>query len=39
MKRFREAPGPFFCHRCEAAFAQPCPEKNVLYWQAFPPGG
>ena len=20
-------------------FAQPCPEKNVLYWQAFPPGG
>jgi tripartite-type tricarboxylate transporter receptor subunit TctC len=23
------------------AFAQPvsCPEKNVLYWQAFPPGG
>ena len=23
----------------QAAFAQPCPEKNVLYWQAFPPGG
>ena len=22
-----------------AAIAQPCPEKNVLYWQAFPPGG
>ena len=22
-----------------AAFAQPCPDKNVLYWQAFPPGG
>lgn len=21
------------------AFAQPCPEKNVQYWQAFPPGG
>ena len=21
------------------AFGQPCPEKNVLYWQAFPPGG
>jgi tripartite-type tricarboxylate transporter receptor subunit TctC len=21
------------------AFAQACPEKNVLYWQAFPPGG
>ncbi len=23
----------------QAVFAQPCPEKNVLYWQAFPPGG
>ena len=22
-----------------AAFAQPCPDKNVQYWQAFPPGG
>ncbi|MBC7609998.1 MAG: tripartite tricarboxylate transporter substrate binding protein [Polaromonas sp.] len=22
-----------------AALAQPCPEKSVLYWQAFPPGG
>lgn len=22
-----------------AVFAQACPEKNVLYWQAFPPGG
>ena len=21
------------------ALAQPCPEKNLLYWQAFPPGG
>jgi tripartite-type tricarboxylate transporter receptor subunit TctC len=21
------------------AYAQGCPEKNVLYWQAFPPGG
>jgi tripartite-type tricarboxylate transporter receptor subunit TctC len=21
------------------AFAQPCPEKNLLYWQAFPAGG
>ena len=21
------------------AFAQACPEKNVMYWQAFPPGG
>ncbi|HSG95527.1 MAG TPA: tripartite tricarboxylate transporter substrate binding protein, partial [Afifellaceae bacterium] len=22
-----------------AALAQPCPEKNVMYWQAFTPGG
>jgi tripartite-type tricarboxylate transporter receptor subunit TctC len=22
-----------------ASWAQPCPEKNLLYWQAFPPGG
>jgi tripartite-type tricarboxylate transporter receptor subunit TctC len=22
-----------------AAFAQACPDKNILYWQAFPPGG
>ena len=22
-----------------AAFAQPCPEKNLMYWQAFPAGG
>ena len=22
-----------------AAFAQPCPDKNVQYWQACPPGG
>ena len=22
-----------------AVFAQPCPDKSVLYWQAFPPGG
>lgn len=22
-----------------AALAQACPEKNVMYWQAFPPGG
>ena len=21
------------------AFAQACPEKNILYWQAFPAGG
>ena len=21
------------------AFAQACPDKNVQYWQAFPPGG
>ena len=22
-----------------AVFAQACPDKNILYWQAFPPGG
>src|SRR5882672_8155129 len=22
-----------------AALGQPCPEKNLLYWQAFPAGG
>ena len=22
-----------------AAYAQPCPDKNIVYWQAFPPGG
>ena len=22
-----------------AILAQPCPDKNLLYWQAFPPGG
>jgi tripartite-type tricarboxylate transporter receptor subunit TctC len=22
-----------------AAIAQPCPDKNLMYWQAFPPGG
>ena len=22
-----------------AVHAQPCPEKNLMYWQAFPPGG
>src|SRR5690606_2403103 len=22
-----------------AALAQACPDRNVLYWQAFPPGG
>ena len=21
------------------ALEQPCPDKNILYWQAFPPGG
>ena len=21
------------------AHAQPCPDKNIMYWQAFPPGG
>ena len=27
-----------FC-AMSAAMAQPCPDKNVQYWQAFPPGG
>jgi tripartite-type tricarboxylate transporter receptor subunit TctC len=22
-----------------AVWAQPCPDKNLMYWQAFPPGG
>jgi len=22
-----------------AAFAQPCPDRNIMYWQAFPAGG
>jgi tripartite-type tricarboxylate transporter receptor subunit TctC len=22
-----------------AVMAQACPDKNILYWQAFPPGG
>jgi len=22
-----------------AALAQPCPDRNLMYWQAFPPGG
>jgi len=30
---------PAVCVLVSAASAQPCPEKNVLYWQAFPPGG
>ncbi len=24
---------------CGAALAQACPDKNLMYWQAFPPGG
>ena len=24
---------------CSAAHAQPCPDKSLMYWQAFPPGG
>jgi tripartite-type tricarboxylate transporter receptor subunit TctC len=26
-------------HRVPAVMAQACPDKNLLYWQAFPPGG
>ena len=22
-----------------AVLAQPCPDKSIFYWQAFPPGG
>lgn len=24
---------------CTLAQAQPCPDRNLMYWQAFPPGG
>ncbi|MBL8346221.1 MAG: tripartite tricarboxylate transporter substrate binding protein [Rubrivivax sp.] len=27
------------CSAAFAAHAQPCPDKNLMYWQAFPPGG
>lgn len=27
------------CVLVSASWAQPCPEKNLMYWQAFPPGG
>jgi tripartite-type tricarboxylate transporter receptor subunit TctC len=27
------------CVAAPHAQAQPCPDKNVMYWQAFPPGG
>ena len=27
------------CGATLLAHAQPCPDKNLLYWQAFPPGG
>ena len=40
MKRFVKYAGAVLSLIvAQAAFAQPCPEKNVLYWQAFPPGG
>ncbi len=40
MKRFVKHLGAVLSVAvAQAAFAQPCPEKNVLYWQAFPPGG
>lgn len=37
MKRLLSALG--FALLAPLAMAQACPEKNVLYWQAFPPGG
>jgi len=36
MKRMFAA---FLFSAVSTAFAQPCPDKNILYWQAFPPGG
>ncbi len=40
MKRFfKRISAVLFALVVPAALAQPCPEKNVLYWQAFPPGG
>jgi len=27
------------CGAALSAHAQPCPDKNLMYWQAFPPGG
>jgi tripartite-type tricarboxylate transporter receptor subunit TctC len=37
MKKLLAVLGLFLLSFC--ALAQPCPDKNVLYWQAFPPGG
>ena len=28
-----------FALMTSAGMAQTCPERNLLYWQAFPPGG
>ncbi len=40
MKRFfKPISAVLFALVVPTALAQPCPEKNVLYWQAFPPGG
>jgi tripartite-type tricarboxylate transporter receptor subunit TctC len=36
MKRLLAA---LLCAVAANVFAQPCPDKNILYWQAFPPGG
>ena len=30
---------PLAALACTTALAQPCPDKNLNYWQAFPPGG
>jgi tripartite-type tricarboxylate transporter receptor subunit TctC len=37
LKRFLFAPLALLT-AC-AALAQPCPDKSLMYWQAFPPGG
>ncbi len=40
MQRFVKHLSAIVCAlAAQAVSAQPCPEKNVLYWQAFPPGG
>jgi len=37
--RFRTALAVLAAGVAAPALAQPCPDKNVMYWQAFPPGG
>lgn len=39
MRISRLLPGIALALLALATQAQPCPDKNVMYWQAFPPGG